>query len=37
MSQPRSGARTLSLIAPSALSVNSSIDQGGGKLPVILG
>ena len=31
MSQPRSGARTLSLIAPSALSVNSSTDQGGGK------
>ena len=31
MSQPRSGARSLSLIAPSALSVNSSTDQGGGK------
>jgi hypothetical protein len=31
MSQPRSGARALSLIAPSALSVNSSTDQGGGK------
>jgi len=31
MSQPRSGACALSLIAPSALSVNSSTDQGGGK------